>query len=116
MVCRDTPIASASWPWAKPRSVRSGRTRFFIPPGGSGDRVAAAGPASPVAGWQHRDDNRREPADGENGVPAALPDGLHRNADRDESRGRASDQVNPAHPRLHGASFLSSDLVIDKLT
>jgi hypothetical protein len=30
IVWRDTPIASASWPWAMSRWVRSARTRFFI--------------------------------------------------------------------------------------
>src|SRR5215469_1551710 len=30
IVWRDTPIASASWPWARSRPVRNARTLFFI--------------------------------------------------------------------------------------
>src|SRR5690349_14009801 len=98
IVCRDTPIASASWPWASSRWFRSVRTLFFItascrPKADDSTGHAAAGRAPAVRAWQGRDDNGREPAYRDDRRPAALPDGQGNRATRHEQGGGPSDHA-----------------------
>src|SRR5258708_191862 len=115
MVCRETPIASASWPCARPRCVRSSRTWFFIAvePGhrsgpnwqaSSPVRSAASGQTATRRAWPGRDDDSGNPAHRLDGRPAALPDRRGNRADRDERRsGECCAQKEPACPCPHAS-------------
>src|SRR5215813_4240684 len=73
-------------------------------------RLRAASPGRALPPWQApaisarppgRDHHGRQPADRDDGFPAALPDRLHDRADRHDRHSAGGDHIHPPRPWLH---------------